>query len=80
MANFESILSAAQGLSFDDRQRLIDALWVVDNELADEGLDPAWDEELRNRIAAIEADPEKTIPWETIQTRIRANAEKYEKG
>lgn len=80
MITFDSVLSAAQQLSADDRQRLIDALWEMDSSTSDEPLDPSWDEELARRLAEIEADPSKTIAWETIEERIRANAKKYEKN
>ncbi len=80
MVTFESILSAAQQLSADDRQRLIDALWDMEPHDSEEPLDPALKEELDRRWAELEANPSLAIPWETVRAELFAKARRNGAG
>jgi putative addiction module component (TIGR02574 family) len=70
MADFDSVLSGAQGLSPEDRLRLIDALWDMVPPDANIPLHDEWAPELERRIAAIEAGSATTVSW----TQIRSEA------
>jgi putative addiction module component (TIGR02574 family) len=72
MFTFESVLNAARQLSPDDRMRLMDALWDMEPHAPDPPLHPSWKEELDRRVREIEADPSKTIPWETVRENLFA--------
>jgi putative addiction module component (TIGR02574 family) len=71
--DFAATLEAARALSVDERIELINIIW---NEIADEGAVPdltdAQKAELDRRLAALEADPDSGIPWETVKAEFEA--------
>jgi putative addiction module component (TIGR02574 family) len=67
------LLEKALALSSQDRGvligRLIDSL---DDDPAEEGVEAAWDEEIKRRIDDIRSGRVKTIPGEQVLGRLKA--------
>lgn len=60
-------------LSIEDRLSLAHQLWEsVAADLEQQPLTPAQREELERRIAAADANPGASIPWEVIRAEARA--------
>lgn len=71
MANhIEELSSQARKLTAADRVRLAEELLVSVREPKDE-VEAAWDEEIRLRIADIDAGTAKLIPAEEVFTQVR---------
>lgn len=67
------LLEKALALSTKDRGLLIDRLVAsLDDEPADEGVEAAWDEEIKRRIDDIRSGRVKTIPREQVLGRLKA--------
>jgi putative addiction module component (TIGR02574 family) len=66
MNSFDSVLNAAEGLSSDDRLRLLAALWDTVPEPAEFPLHQAWASELERRVSALQAGA-PTTPWPEVR-------------
>ena len=67
------LLEKALALSTQDRGLLIDRLIAsLDEEPADEGVEAAWDEEIKRRMDDIRSGRVKTIPGERVLERLKA--------
>ncbi|HME34094.1 MAG TPA: addiction module protein [Candidatus Sulfotelmatobacter sp.] len=67
------LLEKALALSTQDRGLLIDRLIAsLDEDPADEGVEAAWDEEIKHRIDDIRSGRVKTIPGEQVLGRLKA--------
>ncbi|MGA9979322.1 MAG: addiction module protein [Candidatus Sulfotelmatobacter sp.] len=65
------LLEKALALSTQERGLLIDRLIAsLDDEPAEEGVEAAWDEEIKRRIDDIRSGRVKTIPGEQVLKRI----------
>ena len=61
-------ISEISALSVDDRIRVVEAVWdSIADDPGDLSLTPAQEAELKRRIAAHEAAPHETIPWEEVK-------------
>jgi putative addiction module component (TIGR02574 family) len=69
------LLEKALTLSTQERGLLIDRLVeTLDNEPAEEGVEAAWDEEIKRRVGDIRSGRVKTIPGEQV---LRELAEEF---
>jgi putative addiction module component (TIGR02574 family) len=66
MHTFDSVLSAAESLSVDDRLRLLSALWDTVPETADFPLHASWSGELERRVASVQSGT-PTTPWSEVR-------------
>ena len=67
------LLEKALALSSEQRGLLIDRLVEsLDDGPAEEGVEAAWDEEIRRRVEDIESGRVKTIPGEQVLGRLKA--------
>jgi putative addiction module component (TIGR02574 family) len=66
------LLQKALTLPVEDRTALIRSLIESLEEVADEGVERAWDEEIGKRIAELDSGKAKTISWEEVRQRISA--------
>jgi putative addiction module component (TIGR02574 family) len=67
------LLEKALALSSQDRGLLIDRLIAsLDEEVPEEGVEAAWDEEIKRRIDDIRSERVKTIPGEQVFRRLKA--------
>lgn len=67
------LLEKALALPTQERGILIDRLIdSLDEEPADEGVDAAWDEEIKRRIDDVRSGRMKTIPGEQVLSRLKA--------
>jgi len=72
------LLEKALALSTQDRGLLIDRLIAsLDEDPADEGVEAAWDEEIKRRIDDIHSGRVRTIPGEQV---LRELAEEFPDG
>jgi putative addiction module component (TIGR02574 family) len=61
------LLEKALTLSTEERGLLIDRLVeTLDNEPAEEGVEAAWDEEIKRRVDEIRSGRVRTIPGEQV--------------
>ncbi len=76
MTDVEAVLVAAMRLPVEARAavaaELIDSLEGVDE--ADEDVEAAWSEEIRQRLADVDAGVVTPIPWSEARRRILAAA------
>ena len=69
------LLERALALTSEERGLLIDRLMVsLDDEPAEEGVEAAWDEEIKRRVDDIRSGRVKTIPGEQV---LREMAEEF---
>jgi putative addiction module component (TIGR02574 family) len=69
------LLEKALALSSEERGLLIDRLSAsLDDEPAEEGVEAAWDEEIKRRVDDIRSGRVKTIPGEQV---LREMAEEF---
>ncbi|HUO15948.1 MAG TPA: addiction module protein [Verrucomicrobiae bacterium] len=69
------LLEKALALSSEDRGLLIDRLVEsLDDEPAEEGVEAAWDDEIKRRVEDIRSGRVKTIPGEQV---LREMAEEF---
>ena len=67
------VLEKTLSLSTQDRSLLIDRLIAsLDEEPAEEGVEAAWDDEIKRRIEDIRSGRVKTIPGEQVLRRLNA--------
>jgi len=67
------LLEKALALSTQERGLLIDLLVeTLDNEPADEGVEAAWEEEIKRRMGDIRSGRVKTIPGDQLLARLKA--------
>ena len=67
------LLEKALALSTQDRGLLIDRLIAsLDEEPAEEGVEAAWDDEIKRRVDDIRSGRVKTIPGEQVLARLKA--------
>ena len=67
------LLQKALALSSEERGQLIDRLVEsLDDEPAEEGVEAAWDEEIKRRVDDIRSGRVKTIPGEQVLRRLKA--------
>ena len=82
MSDIESILAAALRLPATARAavaaELIDSL--DESAQADDGVDEAWAEETRRRLAEIDSGAVATVPWTEARRRILAAASGRREG
>jgi putative addiction module component (TIGR02574 family) len=72
------LLEKALALSTQDRGLLIDRLVAsLDEEAPEEGVEAAWDEEIKRRVEDIRSGRVKTIPGEQV---LRELAEEFPDG
>ncbi len=67
MCNFDSVLSAAQRLSAQDRLRLIDALWETVSPDSEAPFTDEWLREIQRRVAEFDGGTAETVPWSRIR-------------
>ncbi|MEI8372893.1 MAG: addiction module protein [Planctomycetota bacterium] len=67
MLDFNTVFDGARQLSAEDQLRLIDALWDVVPAEATPPLHDDWALELERRVAALQTDSTRTVPWTTIR-------------
>ncbi len=66
----EQIEAQAMQLSPQERADLADRLWwSVESK---EEVDAAWDAEIARRIAQLDADEVRCIPWDQVMIELRA--------
>jgi len=57
-------------LDIEERLKLIGEIWdSVSDEAGDLSLSPEMKEELDRRLAAADANPEASVPWEDVKKR-----------
>jgi putative addiction module component (TIGR02574 family) len=67
------LLEKALALSTQERGTLIDRLIAsLDDEPAEEGVETAWDEEIKRRVDDVRSGRVKTIPGEQVLARLKA--------
>jgi len=67
------LLQRALALSTEERGALIDRLIAsLDDEPAEEGVEEAWEIEIKRRVDEIRSGKAKTIPGEEALRRLRA--------
>ncbi len=65
------VLEKALALSTEDRGLIIDRLVEsLDNELAEEGVEAAWSEEIKQRVEEIQSGKVEMIPGEEVHRRL----------
>jgi putative addiction module component (TIGR02574 family) len=64
------LLQKALSLSEEERANLACSLIDSLDGPIDEGVENAWDEEIRRRIQDLDAGQAKTVPWEDVRRRI----------
>lgn len=58
-------------LDIEERLKLIGEIWdSVSEEAGDLSLSPEMRDELDKRLAAADANPEASVPWEEVQKRV----------
>jgi putative addiction module component (TIGR02574 family) len=66
------LLEKALALSTQERGVLINRLIAsLDDEPAEEGVEAAWDEEIKSRVDDIRSGRVKTIPGEQVLSRLK---------
>jgi putative addiction module component (TIGR02574 family) len=63
------LLEQALSLSVEEQEALADSLIFNLGGKVDEGVQAAWDEEIKRRIEELDSGKAKTIPWEEVRER-----------
>ena len=63
------LLEQALSLSVEEQEALADSLISSLGGKVDEGVQAAWDEEVKRRIEELDSGSAKTIPWEEVRER-----------
>ena len=71
------LLEQALSLSVEEQEALADSLISNLGGKVDDGVQAAWDEEIKRRIEELDSGKAKTIPWEEVRER---NLRKLWKG
>jgi putative addiction module component (TIGR02574 family) len=66
------LLQEALTLPEEERTALVRSLIESLEEVADQGTERAWDEEIARRIAELDSGRAKTVSWEEVRRRISA--------
>lgn len=66
------LLQKALTLPEEERTALVRSLIESLEEVADQGAERAWDEEISRRIAELDSGRTKTVSWEEVRQRISA--------
>jgi putative addiction module component (TIGR02574 family) len=66
------LLQKALTLPEEERTALVRSLIESLEEIADQGAERAWDEEIARRIAELDSGKAKTVSWEEVRQRISA--------
>jgi putative addiction module component (TIGR02574 family) len=66
------LLQKALTLQEQERTALVRSLIESLEEVADQGAEIAWDEEIGRRIADLDSGKAKSVSWEEIRQRISA--------
>jgi putative addiction module component (TIGR02574 family) len=66
------LLKKALTLPEEERTALVRSLIESLEEIADQGAERAWDEEIARRIAELDSGKAKTVSWEEVRQRISA--------
>ena len=64
------LLQKALSLSEEERAELAGSLIESLDATVDQAAEAAWDEEIARRIKDLDSGKAKTIPWETVRSRI----------
>ncbi len=64
------LLQKALTLPEEERTALVRSLIESLEEVADQGAERAWDEEIARRIAELDSGRARTVSWEEIRQRI----------
>jgi putative addiction module component (TIGR02574 family) len=64
--NAQEVLQVALALDEAERAEIVAAL-LSSLEPADVGVEEAWREEIRRRVAEIDAGEVELVPWETVR-------------
>jgi len=72
-AEVSELLKKALALPPEARAELADSLLEsLHDEIADEGVEKAWDDEIKRRIEEIDSGKVQTIPYEEVRRRLLA--------
>jgi putative addiction module component (TIGR02574 family) len=63
------LLEQALSLSVEEQEALADSLISNLGGKVDEGVQAAWDEEIKRRIDELDSGKAKSIPWEEVRER-----------
>lgn len=63
------LINEASMLAPDEQELLANTLLAHLSETADEGVQAAWDEEIKRRIDEIKSGKARMIPWEEVRAR-----------
>jgi putative addiction module component (TIGR02574 family) len=66
------LLQKALTLPEEERTALVRSLIESLEEVADQGAERAWDEEIARRIAELDSGRARTVSWEEVRQRISA--------
>ena len=69
--NTESILIEALQLPLQERIALTSRLLASLDEQVDEGVDPAWEDEIAKRLKEIDEGKVKMVPWDEVRKKMR---------
>jgi putative addiction module component (TIGR02574 family) len=61
------LLEQALSLSLEEQEALADSLIFNLGGKVDEGVQAAWDEEVKRRIEELDSGKAKTVPWEDVR-------------
>ncbi|HEY4817950.1 MAG TPA: addiction module protein [Candidatus Acidoferrum sp.] len=64
------LLQKALSLSEEERADFACSLMESLDTSVDEGVESAWNEEISRRIAELDSDKGKTVPWDEVRRRI----------
>ena len=70
------ILKEALALPPEARAALADSLWESLEEESDQGVDEAWRQEVRKRLAELDSGAVTTIPWSEARAQLLAKLRK----
>ena len=74
------LLQKALALSDEERADLAGSLLESLDQLADDDVEAAWDEEIARRISDFDSGKSKSVPWEEVQARISARLSNAKQG
>ena len=63
------LLEQALSLSVEEQEALADSLISNLGGKVDQGVQAAWDEEIKRRIEELDSGKAKSIPWEEVRER-----------
>jgi len=66
------LLKKALALPEEERTALVRSLIESLEEVSDQGVERAWDEEIERRIAELDSANTKTVSWDEVRQRISA--------